>query len=144
MSLELGLCSISEVALRNLANLQTSDGSRVLFTKEINRNLLTMEARESTELLWNTASRAQPGANSSHQLCSCRDLRDWGGGGQIRNHLKASKLKCSYLASVNTRNILSMMLICAKGLCLGSWSCTWMGKPPSCPCHCYTAAFACG
>jgi hypothetical protein len=51
VSLELGLCSISEVALRNLANLQTSDGSRVLFTKEINRNLLTMEARESTELL---------------------------------------------------------------------------------------------
>lgn len=104
--------------------LQTSDGGIMPFTMEINRNLLSVQARGNTGLLWTTTSRTQQGNSSSLQLYMTAETSEIGE--RIRNHLKSSKLQQSYLRPTDSCNTLSMMVICAEHLCHGSQSCTWI------------------
>lgn len=110
--------------------------SIVPVTMEINRNLLTVEARRNTGLLWTITSRTQQGNSSSLQLYMIVETSE------IRNHLKSSRLKWNYSGSADSRNTPSVTVICTAHLCLGAWSCAWMETLSSCTCPRYTPAFA--
>lgn len=120
--------------------LQTSDGSIVPITMEINRNLLTIEARKKHRASMDHSFQNSASEQLPHSVVyDCRNFRDWEG---IINHLKSSRIRWNYLGSVDSRNTLSVMVICTAHLCHGSWSCTWKETLSTCTCPRYTPAFS--